>query len=142
MVDFVRASATAKRLIEKNGRVVSLFKLNREADDSTKPWRGSTRRPNIAQGGGGIAVKMAFVPPRGTGLGKNIERDPATGALSVLFDEVGLLASDSIPAPFTPKDVEEADTVIDDDDSVWRIVVREHLRPADKSVMFSLGLKR
>lgn len=140
MADFVRAAATAKKLIEANGRAVTLFKLNRDPDDPSKPWRGTSTAPAVLSGGLQIAdVKVAFVPASGSGFGKLVA--DAGGSLDVAFDQVGLLASDSLPTGVTPQDVEESDAVRDGSE-IWKIVTRGHLKPASKSVMFFLGLKR
>ena len=49
-MDFVRSAATAKRLIEKNGRTVDLIKVRTTPADSSKPWRGpaNPQRPVLA----------------------------------------------------------------------------------------------
>lgn len=139
MVDFVKAAATAKRLIEASGRTVELFKLNRTPANSAQPWRGNTNQPHDSKGGANIRLTMAFVPASGSGFGKLIQENG--GSLAVAFDQVGLVASDSLPAGFTPEDLEQADKVRDGSD-VWRIVTRGHLRPATKSLLFVFGLKR
>ena len=139
MANFTKAAATAKRLVEANGRRVELFRSNRTPDDTTKPWRGTSEQPHVSEGGAGFPVVMAFVPASGGGFGKLL-RDLA-GSLQVTFEQMGLLASDSIPSGYTFQDVEQADRVRDGDD-IWRIVVREHLRPASKSVLFMVGLAR
>lgn len=139
MANFTRAAATARRLIEANGRLVQLFKYNRTPDDTAKPWRGQSSTPHPSKEGGQIPATVAFLPASGSGMGKLIQDNG--GSLAVAFDQVGLLASDSIPSPYTPEDVEQADAVRDGDD-VWKIVTRGHLRPATKSILFVLGLKR
>lgn len=40
MVNYVKIAATAKRLIEANGRTVSLVRLDRDPADPDMPWRG------------------------------------------------------------------------------------------------------
>lgn len=140
MADFVKLAATAKRLVEANGRAVTLFKINRDPDAPAEPWRG-TSTP-AAPGSGGLEIPdvvVAFVPATGGGFGKMIQ--DLGGTLQVAFDQVGLLASDSLPAGVTPTNVEEADAIRDGSD-LWKIVTRGHLRPASKSLLFVLGLKR
>ena len=140
MADLVKAAATAKRLVEANGRSVTLFKLNRTADNSAKPWRGSSAKPASSKGGLEIAgVKMAFVPASGSGLGKTITNEE--GRLVTAYDQIGLLAADSLPSTATPADVLKADAVRDGS-QVWSIEGREELKPADNSILFVLALKR
>lgn len=136
MVSFTRAAATAKKLVEANGRSVDLFKVNRTPDDPSQPWRGVSGAPTVPEGGDTQTVTMAFVPASGSGLGKLIT--DLTGSLVSAFDQVGLLASSSLPAGVN---VEDFDTVRDGSD-LWKIVQRGHLKPASTSVLYVLGLKR
>jgi len=139
VADFAKAAATAKRLIEANGRAVTLRKLNRTPDDVAKPWNGSTATPSTGAGGVVAAVTMAFVPPSGSGLGKLIQ--DVEGELVAGYDQVGLVATDSLPAGVTAADMEKAETVTDGADA-WRVISRAHLKPADRSVLFAFALKK
>lgn len=144
MVDFARAAATAKRLVEANGRPVTLYKANRDPDDAAKPWRGTSSAPAGSQDGLAIqGVRMAFVQPGG-GLGGLFGRLAANadGELRVNFEQVGLLASSSVTAAgFSASDVEKCDAV-KDGDTVWQVVARGELRPASGSLLFAVGLVR
>ncbi len=139
MVDFARNAATAKRMIEARGRVVRIVKLNRDPDDSTKPWRGTAGRPEPQDGGVSFRIKMVFVPVGSGGLGKLI--GDAAPSVDVDFSQAGLIATDSIPSPYGEGDIEKADLVIDGDDE-WKIVTRGHLKPGDTSILFALGLTK
>ena len=139
MPDFVRAAATAKRLVEASGRQVWLVKSNREPADEAKPWRGPSSNPHPSLEGAQVPVTMAFVPATGGGFGKLVA--DIAGTVTTAFEQVGLLASDSLPAGVTPETVEQADRIRDGSD-VWRVVTRGHLRPASKSILFVLGLVR
>jgi len=44
MADYAKFKALAKRLIESNGRPITLLKSGTTAVDVTKPWRGSTNQ--------------------------------------------------------------------------------------------------
>jgi hypothetical protein len=44
MVDYVRFKSLAKRLIETNGRSITLLRSGNTPVDSNKPWRGSTNQ--------------------------------------------------------------------------------------------------
>lgn len=139
MPDFVKLAAVAKRLVEANGRAVKVIKANRTPADSTKPWQGTSATPHESEGGGQFPVRVAFVPASGSGFGKMLQ--DAAGQLTVAFEQVGLLATDSIPSGFTFEDVEQADRLRDGSE-VWKIVTRGHLRPGDTSLLFVLGLAR
>lgn len=139
MADFVKAAATAKRLVEANGREVVLFKRNRTPDNAAEPWRGVSGVPTAPEGGLSMTVTMSFVPHFGSGFGKMVTDDGS--GKGTQFDQIGLLASTSLPAGRTFLDVEQCDT-IRDGDNIWKVERREHLRPADDSILFALGLKR
>lgn len=139
MVDFARSAATALRLIEASGRSVELFRVNRTPDDPALPWRGTSEHPEPVAGGLTIPVIMAFIPASGSGFGKLVKE--LGGKLTVAFEQVGLMASSSLPTGMTPADVEEVDSVRDGLD-IWKVVTRGHLQPGDTSILFVLGLKR
>lgn len=133
----------ARELVEEEGRLVTLFSINRSPDDPAKPWLGSSSSPHPSKGGAEIPVKVAFVPAGGgdsrLGLGKLLAT--AEGELRVAYQQVGILASSSIPSPYTPEDVERCDRLRDGDD-VWHVVARGHLKPSGNSVLFAFGLTR
>lgn len=130
MVDFTALAATAKRLVEANGRSVTLYRQSRTPAAAGQPWRG----PDLTSPDDTEAVTMAFVPASGAGLGKMlVDRD---GNLVRALDQVGLLAATSA-GTFV---VEEGDAVVDGS-TVWRVVVVETLRPASTALLYVLGLK-
>lgn len=134
MVDLVKAAATAKRLIEANGRSVQLFKVDRTPADTSEPWRGVSGAPSTAAGGASQAAIVAFVPATGGGFGKVTSDRP--GTLATAVTTVGLLAANSVPSSV---DVSQFDS-IRDGAKIWKIVAREELRPATGSIMWQLGL--
>lgn len=139
MADFVKLAATAKRLVEANGRDAVLFKKDRTPANAAEPWRGPDLAAPTPVGGIG-PVKVAFVPATGGGFGKLLF--DTDDSLRVKIDEVGLLAVDSVTAltpAATAEDVEEADT-LRDGSKVYKIVSVGHLKPADTSLLFVLGL--
>jgi len=135
VADFVKLAATAKRLVEKNARTVRLVKLNRTPSSSSEPWRGSDAAPATGTGGATLPAKACFVPASGSGLGKLVF--DLTGRLETAFEQIGLVASNSVGGA----DLSGFDQVVDDN-SVWKIEARGELRPASKSLLWVLGLKR
>ncbi len=139
MADFVKLAATAKKLVEENGRLVTLFRKSRTPAVAGEPWRGPD--PATPDPTGGIGpVLVAFVPATGGGFGKLLFDSDET--LRVKIDQVGLLASDSVLAltpPRTLEQVEEADT-LRDGSKVYKIRSVGHLKPADTSLLLVLGL--
>ncbi len=82
---------------------------------------------------------MAFVPLIGRGLGKLIGEVP--GTLRSKIDQVGFVATASLPSGFNSQDLESCDQV-DDDGEIYKIALKRHLKPGDQSIMFVLGLTR
>lgn len=138
MTNYPRAAATAKRLIEANGRTVTLRKENRLPADNSKPWRGpdTTAAPDVSEGGASLTVLACFVGVSGTSLGKRA-KDVADASLKDL-QSVALVASSSLSG--TP-DLSQFDTLIDGS-QIYRIIATEELRPSTLSIMWELGLAR
>ena len=132
MVDSVKLAATAKRLIEANGREVTMYKRNRTPSNVAQPWRGPAAAPTTSDGDT-LTPKIAFVPSGGGGLGI---MTMTSAELEKSFDQIGLLASDSV----TGKNIEDFDTIVDDA-KVWKIQLVEELKPAGTSLIYALGLK-
>ena len=139
MARFDNSIALAKRLIEKNGRTVKLLRLNRTPADATKPWLGTSTQPHVSEGGASMTASMAFVPLGGSGLGKMIGEIPST--LRSKIDQVGFVATASLPTGFDAEDLESCDQV-DDGGEIYKIVLKRHLKPGRQSIMFVLGLTR
>ena len=56
-MNYEKIALTAKRLINKNGRSIQLYKLDGSSADQTKPWRGAAGAPKkIAP----VSVKAVF----------------------------------------------------------------------------------
>lgn len=135
MVNYTALAATALRLVEANGRSVSLKRDNRTPDNAAQPWRGTSTAPDAGQGGATETAIMAFVPASGSGLGRIAAN--AEGQLAVAYDQVGLVAASSVPGV----DLEAFDRVLDAGVD-WRIVTRELLQPSGTPLLWVLGLKR
>ena len=135
MVDFVRAAATAKRNIEKNGRFVTLVKASRTPGNAAQPWRGPAS-PEVPADQLG-PVKMAFIPPSGNDLGRRFTDDE--GQLTRTISQVGLLAADSVEALDAAAEVGTYDSITDGG-RAWKILEVEELKPAEKTVLYVLRL--
>lgn len=130
MVDYVKAAATAKRLVESAGREVTIYSDSTTPANAAKPWLG----PDDSTPGDTIAgVKMAFVPPSGSGLGATLLQQ--AGVLVQQFDQIGLLAASSAAG----KDLRTFDSVVDGG-RTWKIVLVHELKPGDTSLLWVLGL--
>lgn len=81
MVDYVKLAATALRLITKNGKTITVTKLNTTASDANKPWRGAVdpRSPPAAT----ASVKAVEVAPGS--LGKLISKGDIPADVETAF---------------------------------------------------------
>ena len=136
MANFPKLAATAKRLVEKNGRDVTLYRRERDPGTPAEPWRGPGAAPPEAILG---PVKVAFVPPSGGGMGELLGQIEAT--LAQRIDQVGLLAANSVEdaSPVEP-DVTKYDTLVDGN-TTFNILTVSTLRPAEKILLYVLALE-
>lgn len=130
MVDYTRLAATAKRLVEKNGRTLSLYKRSRTASAPLQPWRGTVEQDPA---GAGISVIGVVVPAAGSGFGRARTVD---GTLAESFDEVAIVAAASLPDGV---ELEGFSNLVDDSRS-WKIDGVEKLKPGDTSLLYVLRL--
>ena len=139
MVNYVALAATAKRLIEANGRLVTLFKRDRDPAVAGQPWRGPDLIPTPPDGIILGPIRVAFVPASGSGFGKMLF-DGETN-LAVKIDQVGIMATVSAAdLSVSEADIEKMDSLLDGTE-VLKIVSKGHLKPADTSLIFLLGLQ-
>lgn len=138
MVNFVAAQALAKKLIEANGRDITLIKLSEVPADTSKPWRGPTSAAVFLPGTPdptvvvkkGYTTKAVFVKSE-TEMGMDFA--DATGTL-VRNGELAFL----IPAvDLEPEEVEEFDS-IDDGGRTWKIIDVDLLKPGPLRIMYVL----
>ena len=125
-MDFARAAALAAKLIEKNGRLVKVQRLDGTAADSSKPWKGAGT-PTVAQS---VNARAAFLPHAGTDLGKFFVDEE----LLKRCEQVALVAGGSVN--FTTFHQFE------DGGAKWRIEWVRELKPATVSVLYVFGVKR
>ncbi len=133
MVNFVKAQALAKRLIEANGRSVTLISDSTTAAAPAEPWLG----PDFSAGKVEETVIAAFVPAAGTGFGSSIAQLLDSKLLQG-FDEVALIAATSLSGA-------NAIGVFDrlrDGSTLWKIIKVATLKPASLEVIHQLGLNR
>ena len=130
MVDFVKSANTAKRLIDKNGRTVTLVQFDQSPADNAKPYEGPTA-PR-ANPDASVSVKAAFVPLSGaSALGIRIE-DVQLLKRTVELCLVG-------PGPTETRDFSKYDEIVDGG-SNRKITFVEVLKPADTTVLYFFGI--
>jgi hypothetical protein len=134
-VNYTNAAATASRLIEENGRAITLVKLNQTPTDVDKPWRGTTDARNVPELS--LAAFGVFVSPSGGGLGF-IAEDSEMVRLS---EQIVLVAAASLSG----YKVEDFNEIIDPEDNIntrWRITKVEMLKPGPVRILYAIGVKR
>jgi hypothetical protein len=140
MVDYVKLAATALKLIEKNGRAVTLVKLSEVPANASEPWKGpasasvSVGEPGaLGAGKVGIEVIACFVSFSDTDLAELF--GPANGVRR--GQKTVFVAGDSV----APEELRSFDRLIDGAD-VWSIESVDTLRPGDVSLLHYLVLTR
>jgi len=135
MVNYVRAAATAKRLIEENGRTVVLYRKVRTALDSNKPWRGPNpssdpdadpQTPDPAIVGTVLAV---FYP---------IDEEDEKGGLLRRGEEKMMIAHDSLAVPDGLEDIDH----ITDNGKLYKVVKACPIGPGSVRIAYEFIVKR
>lgn len=144
MPNYARSAATAKRLIEKAGRTIKLFRANDVPADASKPWLGADQAASPAAAAGGLTVtcKAAFVPASGSGFGRDFRDRKATisgreGSTLKDVTQLALIASESVKPAGT--DLGQFDSMLDGD-TILRIHSAQELKPGTVSLMWELGV--
>lgn len=126
MVDFVKLAATAKRLIDANGRTVTVRKQGSTPVDPAKPWRGqSTPEADSVTG------KAVFVSP--SDLGYVVENQDNVKRA----DQVALFSANDDGG----KALETFDTIVDGSVE-WKILRTEVLKPADTRLIYQFEVSK
>lgn len=132
MVDYVKLSAAALRLIQTNGRVITLVQENKTPADPTQPWKGPTPGTETTD-----TISAVFVPPNTvrqfglTSLGKGtefIDMMDRSEQIAIVNPEARELTTFS--------HIEEADK------TRWGIIGLQLLKPADVQLLAFIGVRR
>ena len=123
MVDYTSLAATAQRLIEKNGRTVTITKMSQVAADPNKPHRA--RNPATQTS---VSPKAVIVP---------FDREQVDGSNVMVDDKMVMVAQSSV----TGVDLSSYDYVTDGSDQ-YDIVKVSKIQPGDTSVVFMIQARR
>lgn len=131
MVNFTALAATAKRLIEANGRSVTLVQHSTTPADSAQPWRGPDESARTE-----TAVTGVFLS--GTS-------DSELGEMLMLIDagliqrgeKFFLVAADSLGSV----DIKAQASLVDDN-QLWQVSEIATLQPGPTPILHALVLKK
>lgn len=123
MANYPKLAQTAKRLIEKNGREVTLRREGTAPSDPAKPWRGG-------------AATVEEVTLRAVILDYSIEE--STSDHVKRGDKRAYVAQESA----TGVNLLEFNRLVESNGETWNIVRAEQLVPADVSLMYDLQLRQ
>jgi hypothetical protein len=139
MADYPKLLATVKRLIEKNGRVITLSRKDETPIDVNKPWRGSLPESDaLALPAVTYETFGVFVPPNTvrqfglTALGEGTE-----------FKDLLAMTEQIIICPGLPVDDEIRQyTTVKDRGQDWGVLSYQVLRPGDIPVLSFILVRR
>lgn len=126
-MNYTALAATARRLIEGTGRVVTLETLSGTPADADRPWRGPAA-PTVASSS---QQRATFVPPSGADLGKGWIKD----------DLLQRCQQVCLTYPTADYDINNC-TSIADGGLRWRVDWVQALKPADTELLFAVGVSR
>lgn len=132
-VDYAALAATARALVEANGRQVTLRRLENAPTDAQKPWRGASNPASPADAAA-TPFGVAVPPSSATALGMSTQDNDLVKRSEQIFI-------------ITPADGETQDygtfhELVDDDNEPYRIVGVEKLRPATVTLLYFVGVAR
>lgn len=134
-MDFKKAAANAQRLIRKNGRSITLYKLSGGPADATKPWRGAGTPTDIApvKEFGVFAIGNTSIPTESRGLAY----DWVDSELLKTARHVCLVPALGLPI------MDDYKIIIDhtNNNGRWNIIWGQCLQPATDRIMYVFGLK-
>lgn len=125
-MNYEKLANTAIRLITKTGRSVVMQKLSAEAANSEQPWKGAGT-PTVVETEDVIAT---FVPAGSGGLGLEF------------VDEELLKRAEQVALIAPVKDGLNEFHVVLDSAVRWKIEWAQVLKPADKILLYVVGVKR
>ncbi len=128
MVNYVRLAATAKRLIDKNGRTLTFRKRSSTPKDPAKPWRGNVETPAAE-----LTPKGVVLPISGTDFGDSVFTD---FELFKTYTKFAMIAANSVA---TGNDLQTFSTV-EDGGRAYTIGEVAELKPGPVPLVYFVGL--
>jgi hypothetical protein len=131
-IDYAAVAATARALVEANGRQVTLRRFNTTASDAGKPWRGNTN-PVAAPAASATPYGVAVPPSSATSLGMSTQDNDLVKRSEQIFIIT--------PVGGETEDYSTMNELVDGTEP-YRIVGVEKLRPADVTLLYFVGVVR
>ena len=122
MVDYAKTAKNTKKLIDKNGRVVTFLRNSRAAADPSKPWSNTTGAQES------FSTKCSFVDYDSKDIDGN----------KVKAGDKKLLANAIDNGSNKYEDFE----FVEDGDVTWRIKRVKETRPADIAVLYEIQVRK
>lgn len=133
MVDYAKLSATAERLIKKNGRQLTFVQHDKTPSNPSKPWLGAA---DPKGSGTTLDLDGVFVPP-------NTVREFGITALGRGTEIEDLLArSQQIVITATKNNDLRQFRQVFDDGVYWKILATQELKPGATSLIAFVGVRR
>jgi len=124
--DWSTLIATVRRLLDRNGRSVTIQQLSAVPTDSERPWRGATT-PTVAVT---RTLKACFVPPTADEFGRSIASEDMLASV----EQVALIEPSDI-------ELEKFDTILDGG-SRYAIKWSWTLKPGSTILLYAFGVIR
>jgi len=132
LLDYVAIAKVAETLIAGSGRTVTILKFNESEQDPAKPWKGSSN-PRLLPDFEVTTIATFVNPSSAVNLGIATE----SSELVKNSEKIMLVA----PGATIIEDLRLADEV-QDEDLRWKVVGVTTLKPADKILLYYIGVKR
>jgi hypothetical protein len=133
-MNYEKIAETTRRLVSKNGRPVTLYKVSDVVADPTKPWRGAGEQDLIEPVNtmGAFVIGNTAIPTESRGLAF----DWVDAELLKSTRKVCIVAAIDLP------DLEEYRMVRDGDSlQIENILWGQCLKPGDVRILYVFGIK-
>lgn len=131
MVNITSLRLVAERLIETNGRTITMVKADEITPaDPAKPWRGNLTTTQVS-----ISVIGAFI---------DFDNDDLPGTIQRRGEKRILVSAKSAEeaGATSVKDLEKFDRVIDTDDTEWHIHEVSVIQPGLEKIAYDMRVSR
>jgi hypothetical protein len=130
-LNYTQFRATAERLIEENGRTITLVRKDQgNPVDPTEPWRASTNAAEITFDVLGVFIEF--------------EKDEVDGTIVMRGDKRVLVAAKSVTdegGSAANLDIEDYSDVLDGG-TRYRIITSSVIEPGDTRIMYDLQVRQ